>query len=97
MRDGCWGPKQGTKPQRFEYNNITPSTSLQSCTVRVSNSAALGKKKGLIGLLGLDLGVGNYVWYRHYSSGCQSRHKMVVFKRQEPTFQGKPYDMKLSG
>lgn len=52
-------------------------------------------KKGLICLLGLDLGVGSYVWYCQYSCGCQSSHKIVVSKRQEPMFQDKPYDMKL--
>lgn len=43
-RDRCWGPKHDTKSQTSEHNNITPSTSLQSCTVRISSSAALGKK-----------------------------------------------------
>lgn len=56
-----------------------------------------GEKYGVIGLLGLDLGVGSYVWHCEYSCGCQSSHKMVVSKKQGPIFQDKPYEMKLSG
>lgn len=100
VRGGCWGPKQDTKPQRFEHNN---SHSLHH---QLLSSPALSEfpvlqpwktKKGLVGLLGLDLRVGSYVWYCQYSCGCQSSHKTVVFKRQEPMFWDKPYDTKLSG
>lgn len=95
-RDGCWGTCVRHTKQRSEHNNVTPPTSLQSCAIRGHSYAAQGKN-GLIGLLGLDLGVGSSVLYRHYSRDSQCSHKMVVSKRQAQMFSAKPSNMKLSG